>query len=133
MYPSWLVSSMLYVSIDMVKGFMHSEPNGAFCFVKAYKRAMDSTGKPVTKEFALHHAGGNQYLADLMLKSEDKATVMIVAKDSSGSVKTFQTPTSNLSRFASLDAFISDFSQATGIPVSQDKFIDPAAGYRAAF
>lgn len=131
MYPSWLVSSMLYCSSDMVKGFMTSQPSGTFCFVKAYKRADGPDGNPMKRKYAMHHAHGNKYLADAMMKSEDRASVIIVAKDG-GAMRVFNTPSSNLSRFATLDAFIADFSMRTGIPATKETFLDSAGAYGVA-
>ena len=132
MYPGWLVQAMCYISQETASAALRGAPIGSFCFLKAYKTATDAQGQPRTMAWAMHHAAGNQYLAGLMLKQVDDSMVLIVVRADAG-VKTMSVPTGHLRRLANMQAFCQDFSAATAIPTTVDKFSHPGAAYTASF
>lgn len=130
MYPAWLVQSMCYLSRQTAAAMLRGSPVGSFCFIKAFKAATDERGQPLTMEWAMSQTGGNDYLAEAMLRTVDLATVNIFVRAPAG-VQTTSVPTSRLRGMANMQAFCEDFSGATGIPISIDKFTHPAAAYMA--
>ena len=128
MYPSWLVPSMTFISVETAKAGLMASPDGSFALVKAYKQATDAQGKPRTREWAMANAGGNAYFADILLKETDESKIFIVAKDK-GATSTKAAPCSHLMRFTSLEAFCADFSKATGIQIDPKLLDHPAKNY----
>lgn len=128
MYPKWLINSMMFVSGDSATSWIRAEGDGAFAFIKKFKKVKDAQGNKPAKSWAMRNANGNTHLARQMLVTENDSELDVLFQET-GKIWSVSIQTRHLGRFSTVERFIADFNANVGANLNRDKFLYPGKMY----